>query len=329
MHKLPPPTNVDRRIAVSTPSLKEFFIHIPSGDFEACARSLLKYGTEYDYRTSKFAKGDNCLIFEKHILGAMTAAAKFFSPNGKMLSSLASEDSKIIRNAFDGAVCSTKWKYEIEVEFCSFSRSNEVRFIMGDVVKYSENKIRAFLGVKSRLSVYSIGNDLQRALDEYFVTAFEKEQAPSKKIVEHHEYDALYETPLKPLSLENAKRIENESWSTTYDLISAFEQEEIVLNVPEEKEAPVIVESKAETKAETKAESLSELAVSLGEYLDFALAIKNKDFEKMNAISKMLGKLPDAVVDIINEISSDVICDILIEYNGLNFEIIDCYIDLI
>lgn len=325
LHKLPPPSNINRHIAVSAPSLKEFFIHIPSGDFEACARSLLKYGTEYDYRTSKFAKGENSLVFEKHILGAMSAAAKFFSPNGKMLSALASEDSKIIRNSFDGAVCSTKWKYEIEVEFCSFSRSNEVRFIMGDVVKYSENKIRAFLGVKSRLSVYSIGNELQRALDEYFATAFEKEQAPSKKVVEHHEYDALHETPLKPLSLENAKRIENESWATTYDLVSAFEQQEIILNEPEEKAAPVIVESKAEAKAE----SLSELAASLGEYLDFALAVKNKDFEKMNAIAKALGKLPDAVVDIINEISSDVISDILIEHNGLEFEVIDCYIDLI
>ena len=40
-------------------------------------------------------------------------------------------------------------------------------------------------------------------------------------------------------------------------------------------------------------------------------------------------KLPDAVVDIINEISSDVISDILIEHNGLEFEVIDCYIDLI
>ncbi len=325
LHKLTPPSNIERNIVHHTMALKEFFIYIPEGDFDSCVFSLLKYGTEYDYHSSKFATPKNILFFDKHIFGAMLTAVKHFSRDGKILSALAAEDSKIIRNAFDGAVCASRWRYEIEVEYCSFSRSNELRFIMGDIVKYSENKIRAFLGVKSKLSVYSIGIELQRALDEYFKSAFENEASPTKKAVEKHDYDLLYDLPVKPLSLENAKKIENESWETTHDLISAFEEEESTLDFPVE----ITKETEIKREETVSAEPSSDLSVALGEYLDFALAIKVKDGEEAKRCALKLGKLPESIVDIINEISFEIISDILIEDNGVDFELIECYRDMI
>ncbi len=327
MHKLIPPTNIGSNIIRYTPALKEYYIHIPNGDYEYCVRSLLKYGTEYDYKTSKFATEQNLPIFDKYIFGAMLTAVKFFSNEGRVLSALASEDSKLVRNVFDGALCASSQRYELEVKYCSFSRSNELRYIMGDIVKYSENKIRGFLGIKSKLSVYSIGNGLQTVLDTYFEDVLSKAPHISKvKKEEKHDYDVLYETPERPLSLENARKIENDSWSTTFDLVSAFEENEYVA-VDEVEFSKFSGEDRTEAKDNT--EPLNELSSVLREYLPFVLAIKKGDINKAEELAKTLGKLVDSIVDTINEISADIIGDILIEDTGFGFEIIECYREMV
>lgn len=322
LHRLDVPADIKSEVTAYVPSLKEFYINIPIGDLESCARSLLKYGTEYDYHISKFATDKNIYMFDKHIFGAILTAVKFFSRDGVVLSELTSEDSKLIRNAFEGALCISKWRYEIEVKYCSFSRSNELRFIMGDIVKYAENKIRGFLGIKSRLSVYSIGGHLQKALDTYFDEAFALERPVIVKKEEKHEYDALYDVPQKPLSLENARKIENDSWSTTNDLVSAFEEEEKDIKFDIE---PVSYSITNTEHIKTNAE----LSDSLGRYLAFTLAVKAKDREKILKLSNELDMLPDAVVDTVNEIAVDIIGDIIIEDHGEGFEIVECYDNLI
>lgn len=325
LHRLAPPQNIKSSVTKHTASLKEFFINIPQNDAKSCAGSLLKYGTEYDYRASKFATEKNIDIFDKHVLGAMITAVNFFSKDGRLLSELVCEDSKLIRNAFEGALCASKWKYEIEIRYCSFSRSNELRFIMGDIVKYAENKIRGFIGVKSKLSVYSISTELQNALNAYFDTAFANERPRvNKKPEEKHEYDVLYETKPKPFSLSEAKKIESESWGTTNELISAFEedQNEEAVVVPKLQEEEIRASSDVSDDA-------PDLKSRLGEYFEFARAVKSRDARKLLEISKSFDMLPEAICDIINEICVDVIGDILIEDNGDGFEMIECYEDYI
>jgi hypothetical protein len=331
LHKLQPPQNADRSITGYTPSLSEFFINIKNNDPNGCTRALLKYGTEYDYKKSKFATEKNIDIFDRHVFGAMLTAVKFFSKDGKFLSELISEDSRIIRNAFEGALCTSKWKYEIDVRYFSFSRSNELRFIMGDIVKYAENKIRAFIGVKSRLSVYSVGTNLQNALNAYFEAAFAAERpAVNKKPEEKHEYDALYETPVKPFSLSEAKRIENESWTTTNDLIGAFDTEAYI-DEPSIEEPTTVAKTKEIISLAHEVDKCegTDLARALGKYLAFANAVKENDTTKIKEISKSLDMLPEAICDIVNEISVEIIGDILIEDSGNGFEIIECYADSI
>ena len=319
IHKLKAPDNISKSITKHTPSLKEFFVHIPQGDCESCVRSLLKYGTEYDYHTSKFANNNNIELFDRHVFGAMLTAVQFFSQDGKLLSGLFSEDSKLIRNSFEGALCTPRWKYEIEVSYSSFSRSNELRFIMGDIVKYAENKIRGFLGIKSKLSVYSIGLELQRQLDAYFDDAFSKElPISSKQIQKKQEYDVLYDTPIRPLSLENAKKIENASWDTTHDLLSAFEREEL-------KPDPVEI---YKTHDEISNNS-TDLKSALVKYYDYISALRVGNTNQMVDIAKAMNMLPEAIVDAINEIAVEIIGDILIEDTDSGFAIVDCYLDML
>ena len=221
IYQLPPPHNMSRHMVSEAQSLKEFFISIPDNDLNACVSSLLKYCTSYDYHTSKFATDDNLSLYDKHVRGALRTAVDFFSENGKILSKLSYEDSFMIRDSFSGALCSSKIRYSIEIKYCSFSRSNELRYLVGDIVKYAENKIRAHLGIKSRLTVYSISAELKEKIDAYFSDNLSCDKIrPAKE--EKHDYDVLYDLPVKPLSLKNALAIEEASWETTNELVDAF-----------------------------------------------------------------------------------------------------------
>lgn len=326
LHRLPTPDNISPSVGKYVPSLKEFYMHMPRGDYEACARALIKHGTEYDYRQSKFASGDNLPIFDKHIFGAVLTATKFFSEGGAMLSRLSSEDSRLIRNTYDGALCVTRERYELEVRYCSFSRSNELRYLMADIVKYAENKIRTYLGIKSKLTVYSVSTELQREIDGYFEQTLFSHPKPSAKKEERQDYDVLYDLPRSALSLEKAKQIESSSWGVTKDLISAFEAEELTPDLPEAVLEELLPQN---TEAPEIADTDKPLRESLGEYLQFVEAVLRGDMPECEKIALRMGKLTDLVVDAINEIAVEVIGDMLIEECDGVFSVIEDYREMI
>ena len=324
VHRLPPPKNLKKEMVFSAQSLKEYFISVPDNDYEACAETLLKYCSSYDYHSSKFSKGNNEKIFDKHIRGVLRCAVKHYSENGKILSRLSYEDSKMTRDAFAGALCTDKNRYIIEIKYCSFSCSNELRFLIGDIIKYAENKIRAKLGIKSKLTVYSITSELQEKIERYFnesANDISPAKAPKKEAPQ--EYDVLYDVPVKPLSLSDALKIEESSWDTTNELVSAFEENvDVIESTPIE---TFVAEDAISAAADNED---TEIKAALGELYNIAVAIKSKDKQKLLALTK--GKMIDAIVDQINEISTDVIGDILIEEdeNG-EFVLVDCYSDII
>ena len=95
---------------------------------------------------------------------------------------------------------------------------------MGDVVNYAENKIRAHISVKSRLTVYSLPNDLREVIDLYFVNNLPNVRRIVKKQSKPEEYEALYDLPRKKLDLHNADKIEQESWNTTKELVEIIKK---------------------------------------------------------------------------------------------------------
>jgi hypothetical protein len=187
-------------------------------------------------------------------------------------------------------------------------------------VKYSENKIRTYLGVKSKLSVYSVSGELQKAIDAYFETTLFSKPKISQKKEEKHDYDVLYDLPRTEFSLDRARQIEEASWGVTKDLISAFEAETLA---PEPEPEPILKQEKSEENGDAT------LREALGEYLAFVDALKHGDQSVCRSIAAQTGKLLDGVVDEINEIAVEVIGDVLIEEGDDGFEILDCYRDLI
>lgn len=337
LHRLSAPLDINRAMLKHTLSLKEFFLNIPQGDYRECANALIKYASEYDYKTSKFYTDENRSAFDEHIIGALVAAVNFYSPDGVMLSSLHSEDSKLIRNVYEGALCCSEQRYEIEVRYSSFSRSNELRYIIADIIKYSENKIRTLIGIKSKLTVYSVPTELQKVIDAYFEQNFAPLPRSAKKKEEKTEYDFLYELPKKEFSLENAKKIESESWGVTQDLISAFEDDsdENLSTKSESDVSPTAFDPKDSAPLEKDLEITSDEDANttqrekLSEYMPFINALNERDQSAAMAAAKSCGMLIDALVDRINEIASDEIGDILIEETDGAFEILECYLELI
>lgn len=323
IHRLSAPTGLDLQKVAAACALKEFFVVQNRNDYEDYARILLAFSCSYDFHASKFATGENLQIYEKYIPQALAVALKTLSGKG-ILSDVGFNDCTLPRDAYSGALCSHRIKRRIEIEYCSFSRTNDLRYMVGDIVKYCENRIRAHIGVKSRLSCYSLSIEMKKTLDEFFDMNLIKERKRQIK-PKRQEYDALYDLPVKPLSLSHAERIEEESWETTRDLIEAFDgdspRSETDTEVKQSED--IFVYDYLEEKSDTEEDT--DLISALGRYADFARAVLREDIGKQKEIASSLGNMPESIVDKINEISYDFIGDILIEHDGDKYTVIDDY----
>lgn len=309
LHRLEAPIDFSPRLLSEAGTLKEYFVRIPGNTPDGWAWVLLKYCCSYDYRTSKFATPENIPLYAEHVTGALSAVVRSLSKDGKIFSALPFGDCRVTAKLFEGAVCSSANKYTVAVEYCSFSRSHELRFIVGDTVKYSENKIRAHLGIKSRLTVYSLPLELCGVIDEYFDLHLPAVRRAAKREQEPPEYDAFYDLPKHELNLSNASRIELESWDTTRELIA---------------ESDVEFEPVSGTVA---GETYEENGEGFGIYTDALCALRNGDASVLCSLAYSLSRPVEAVVDMINERSVELLGDIIIEDTENGYMLIEDYAD--
>lgn len=200
--------------------LKEFYV---SGwkDIGEEVLAILLFCNNYDYKKSKFYRADTAELYDRVLSGAVAAALRFLREKETVQGSVEGV-STVTRDAFAGAVCSYRLKRRLEVDFSSFSHTHELRYVMTDVLKYAENAIRAFLGVKSRLTVYQISTELRRVLDGYLGAAFPAKTPTRCEKKPEPDYEKRYDIPARPISPERAARIEAQSWETTKRLVEAF-----------------------------------------------------------------------------------------------------------
>jgi hypothetical protein len=190
-----------------------------------------------------------------------------------------------------------------------------LRFIITDILKYAENRIRAHIGVKSRLSVNILPDGIKRLADEYFATELPIRVAHASIPEEIPEYEKLYEPTSSGLSLASAAMIEELSWETTGKLVEAFEGE-----------APEAI-----TEPEPEPEPISDEA-SLWDMLnenelEFIRAALAEDFVLQSSIASRIGSLPDIIADRINTLAADTMGDILLEDIGGGYAVIEDYIE--
>ncbi|MBO5512340.1 MAG: TerB N-terminal domain-containing protein [Clostridia bacterium] len=352
--------------------LKEFYlsaaVRLPEGGATApagkadptalqTARILMRHCCQYDYRKSKFASGEHKALFDSTIPAAVAhvlpllLGANGQKPAGKPAITML--DSTVTRDAYTGALCSYRNKRRIEVSYTSFSRSHELRFLMGDMVKHVENRLRGWIGVRSKLSVMSLPLPLRDALDAYLNPLEPPKSAAvvKKKEEPRPAYEALYDLPRKAVSLEDAAAIEADSWETTRILVEAFEVADGAANevaVDTANDVPpggnevargandvrrassgndVAPAAQTEENGENGKSAVNikpTLTVESGEdpllapYAPFIKAALDGDSAALRAAAKALGKMPDALADEINALTADgEIGDIILEDDGM------------
>lgn len=323
IHHLPPPSDFDEEL-IDNSTLREFYVSSEkdSNDADKYAEILMKYCSGYDYRKSKFNKDGNKALFDKHISAALSCAVKECSENGRILSGAGLECNTLTRDAYNGALCASEIKRRFEIEYFSFSRSHELRFLVADIIKYSENKLRAYLGIKSRLSVYGLPKNITASLDGYFS---KNNLSVAKKMKQSentdNEYEKFYDTPHSELSLKNASKIEERSWNTTNALVEAFDEEETESN-----NMPITNDMPDEDIVEGF--GTDALKKILKEKYGFIVAAYNEDFSVQRKLASELSVMVDALADEINDVCVDVLGDVLLEENNGGYSIIEDYREL-
>ncbi len=305
------------------------------------ARILMRHCCQYDYRKSKFAGGEHKALFDKTIPAAVAATLPVLLGAEGQKPAITMLESTVTRDAYTGALCSYQNKRRIEVAYTSFSRSHELRFLIGDMVKHVENRLRAWIGVRSRLSVMALPGPLKTALDGYLdpLAPPKAVAPPKKKETPRPDYEALYDLPQKTVSLDDAAAIERASWETTRMLTEAFGEEENsefgIRNSELTAVSPDPVVPHTETSATPHPEAAdapishadasvspiphSEFGIPYS-HLPFLLAALSGDRAAQAAASKAAGKMPDALADEINAASADgELGDIILEDDGSGF----------
>ena len=330
INRLPPPLELLSQMKdapyLSAASLREFYIDCSAGD-GGYASALISYCSNYDWHKSKYAVGDARNLYERHLTAAVSRALTALEAAGNAVGTPHMQDSRAVRDTYTGALCTPRAKKRLRLSYCSFSRSYELRFLVTDMLKYSENKLRAALGIKSRLSYGPLPAEARAAVDAYFAAEFPP--VPRSSVAQRHaeppEYERLYD-PLpenNTLSLEHAAEIELESWQTTDRLIEAFSDGDTA-----EESTPSAVTEAPITAPEEAAEETDapeDLGAALSDYAGFIDAALRGDGAAERSFAAGRGMLPDSVADEINDIAAGLYGDIILEDDGDIYRVIDDY----
>ncbi len=296
---------------IGNASFKEFYLSDAETLGDVGTSSVVAYLSDYDWRCGKYAGGDNKEVYSKHLLGAMSLIVSSLLAGGRILGN--AEVAKMERRAFKGALTTSAVKYLISCEYRPIAAETELRGIITAAVKYTENKLRALMGVKSRLAVRELPCEYSALIDSYFAELFDRVNRERARAA-RPEYEKHYESWDSGISLTDADEIERASWSTTARLVENIDEYEDSDATPTE----VVCEPQ---NAPDAAESFG-LDKDRIEFISAALA---ENYAEMRAISERTGELADSIADGINEAFSDGFGDVILESVPDGYVIIEDY----
>ena len=307
--------------------LKEFFVPLGESaeDDDSLTTAVMLFCNNYDYTKSKFYTEDTAAQYQRVLRGAVRVAVAFLRERDGELLTGKNGISTVSRDTFTGAICSWKLRKRVEVDYVSFSRTHELRYLMSDVLKYAENALRAQKGIKSRLSIYAVDVALRERLDAYLAQVLPPRTVKKvKKEPQMPEYEKRYDLPVRAPSLTRAAEIENDSWQTTKRLVEAFaeaEAEEKVANGIEK--APLAVPVAQPEPADPEPSTLASALGALGAFLSLNGARAQREF----ALAQ--GMMVDAIADKINTVAGDMLGDILLEEGDDGYVVIEEYREIL
>lgn len=325
------------RELIEVSSMKEFYM-VGKENGSACD-AMITYCLNIGYKKSKFASGDAKTMYDKHVTAALKAAFACMCDENGRLRGINLGGCSRVRVAYTGLLCSYKCRKKIIVNYCCFSQMHTFNAMLTDAAKYAENRLRAYLGVKSKLVVKQLDAGMKNVIDDYF----DRELPMSRRRPAQPEratYERLYDAPTSAgLSIEAAEQIERESWSTTERLIEAFggpepqcEPDDMSTMWEQCDEQPMSIDMSAGSprliapvEPPDSSEAAPELITALGRYMDFVRLVDAGDVAGQHAFAKQNGQMIDSVFDKINEISTDIFGDVILIDDGDGIAIVDDY----
>lgn len=287
-----------------TATLKEFYMSAAAKGGRIMDGEVLSAFADYDWRRSRVEIPGE---YAHHFTKALEAACSIFDEEHF----ISPQPSVISRDVFCGSLCSHNIKRKIEVEYYPALRRSGVRGMLGAAVKYTENKIRRVVGIKSRLHTDGLPDNARARIDEYFADVMPEVFVKKTVRVEPvPEYEKLYDAPTTPFSADAAQKIELESRAAA-EMLAALDETEPAFEA-------------AETAMEiTSASAAEETPVTN----TVAEAIKHMlEGGALDEWCRSRGLLTDTVAGEINERAMDYMGDVLLENDGASWQIITDYL---
>ncbi len=277
--------------------------------------------SEYDWKKGKYAAGATRAFYEKHMLGAMSCVISDLWYGNDILRSI-KETKKIRRTAFPSSICTHSVKCTLELEYYPISES-ALREKITQAVRYSENKLRALMGIKSRLAIKDMDAYYAYIIDKYFESVY-KAESEKRRVAMLPEYERLYDAPSGEMSVAGAVEIEESSWSTTarlvaddIDSIQTYDPyTDNINNGTKEKQ------NSSSTEAHPSANSRSDDNDSSPDISDAEMKFLLNCLEGAVLVSTLDN---DKMADSINEAFLPVLGDVVIEASDSGYAIIEEY----
>ena len=318
VHRMKCPTNEIRDFiydVISVAEFKEFYLSDVTGGGDDAISALLAYLSDYDWRRGKYAGGEHKQIYERHMISAMRSLISQIWRSGEVFRNGNFEAATVSRSAFRGSLCTHSVKCKLEIEYIPLSRAEALRRGVSAAVKYAENKLRALLGVKSRLSVKDLPDEYKEIIDGYFISVFDKARR-EREIASMPEYERMYDANSTGLSFDGASEIERSSWSTTVRLVADSDDEIEIITQNDENTC-----EKVEQKNTTSA---NKYGLETG-CIELISAIFTVDKGKINSALLLIGTPIEEAVNVINEAFSDNFGDIIITEELGEYSVIEDY----
>jgi hypothetical protein len=306
---------------ISASSFKEFYLSEIGSAGYAGTDAMVAYLSDYDFRRCKYRTPENKDAYNRYMLSAMS----------KVISTLMNSDNPVYdntkttvieRDAFPRSLCTHAVKCRLKIRYAPLSKDIKLRSIVTMAVRYTENKLRANLGVKSRLAIKDFPDQYKRLIDEYFDSLIGEKSAKVRK-ENLPEYEALYDAPSEALSISGADKIEQESWVTTARLVGDeydYDSEEATVDFVDIASQGQYTEPQIEGPIKADNEYYdSEITYGLGN-------------DEISIISDIIeGRIFDfgfetlEKIEKINEAFSEGFGDVIIESDGDGYKIIEDY----
>lgn len=337
VHELSCPTELIRDFIFTVAAgvdFKEFYLSEITNAEDKGTDAAIAYLSDYDWRSTKYAADENAPVFERHMLGAMKGVVELYFTETEVDFR---EVATLRRAAFPHSLCTHAVKCNLEIEYLRISRDDGLRRLISAAVRYTENKLRALIGVKSRLGIKALDDRAKSIIDRYFDNVFaierirkQKENAP--------EYEKRYDAQREKLSFAHADEIEKASWVTTARLVSDGESkadEEWMMpepyNITSESDLGIQAE---ENSFECEAVKDTKPSFASAEPLGNSCFATNSIFtsEDIRLISLLLNgedaSITDEEFERINEAAlSSEIGDVILEYTDGGYALIEDYRD--